>query len=158
MAFARVSPALVSSRTASIFIGERSPGSAPRASPATSIAHAPRTTAAATPMQNVRNSVARKSTTIGRTLDLLLEASIFDLLCAGPLRALPGIEAPEKGLRRAKKMESCRRIVAGRWQCPELRPSGEGMRYIQRGFVSPPFLRRGGAKRRGGFAGVVLAP
>src|SRR6267143_5031363 len=55
-------------------------------------------------------------------------------------------------------MESCRRIVAGRWQRAGFGPSGEGMRYIQRGFVSPPFLRRSGAKRRGGFAGVVLAP
>ena len=61
-------------------MGASSPGSAPRASPAISIAHAPRTTAAATPMQNVTSSVARKSTTIGRTLNLPLEASIFDPL------------------------------------------------------------------------------
>jgi len=43
------------------------------------------------------NSVARKSTTIGRTLDLLPDASIFNPLVPDPLRAVPGIEAPEKG-------------------------------------------------------------
>src|SRR5438552_14805826 len=43
-------------------------------------------------------------------------------------------------------MESSRRIVAGRWQRAESRPGGEGMRYIQRGFVSPP--RRGGDKTK----------
>src|SRR5882672_9927777 len=48
-------------------------------------------------------------------------------------------------------MESCRRIVARKWQRAGFGPSGEGMRYIQRELVSPPFLRRGGAKRRGGF-------
>src|SRR6266478_3933148 len=48
-------------------------------------------------------------------------------------------------------MESCRRIVAGRWQRALPGPGGEGMRYIQRGFVFPSFPRRGGAKRRGGF-------
>src|SRR5260370_42158941 len=48
-------------------------------------------------------------------------------------------------------MESCRRIVAGRWQCSCGGPGEEGMRYIQRALISPPFLRRGGAKRRGGF-------
>src|SRR5437773_8255051 len=83
-------------------MGERSPGSTPRASPAISIAHAPRITAAATPMQNVTNSVARKSTTIGRTLELPLEASISISLCKprfgscpvlNPLkRAAPGEE------------------------------------------------------------------
>jgi hypothetical protein len=97
IAFARVSAAPAPSRTAPVFTGERSPGSAPRASPAMSIAHAPRTTAAAMPMQNVTSSVARKSTTIGRTLDLLLEASISIPFCQCPLWALPGIEAPEKG-------------------------------------------------------------
>jgi len=78
-------------------MGESSPGSAPRASPAMSITHKPRTSAVATPMQNVVNSVARKSTTIGRTLDLLPDASIFNPLVPDPLRAVPGIEAPEKG-------------------------------------------------------------
>src|SRR5882672_12507432 len=115
MAFARVSPALVSSRTASLFTVERSPGSAPRASPAMSIAHAPRTTAAATPMQNVRNSVARKSTMIGRTLDLLLEASILKSpspVAVPDFGPMPGIEAPEKGSAGRRKWKAAEEL----WQ------------------------------------------
>src|SRR5216684_3065881 len=50
-------------------------------------------------------------------------------------------------------MESCRRIVAGRWQRALPGPGGEGIRYIQHGLVSPPF--QGGVARS---AGVVLAP
>jgi len=65
---------------------------APRASPAISITQAARTSAVATPMQNVVNSVARKSTTIGRTLDLLLEASILKSPC--------GLRDPPSGLAR----------------------------------------------------------
>jgi hypothetical protein len=45
----------------------------------------------------VANSVPRKSTTIGRTLNLPLEASILNPFVQCPLRAMPGIEAPEKG-------------------------------------------------------------
>src|SRR5258706_4006804 len=70
---------------------------APRASPAISITQAARTNAVATPIQNVVSSVPRKSTTIGRTLNLLLEASISNPLVQCPLGAMPAIEAPEKG-------------------------------------------------------------
>src|SRR5258708_36449873 len=150
MAFARVSGAPAPPRTAPVSRGERSPASAPRASPAMSIAHAPRTTAAAMPMQNVTSSVARKSTTIGRTLDLLLEASIAIPFWQCPLRALPGIEAPEKGSGGRAKWKAAEELWQEDGSASGVGARREGMRYIHRGFVSPPFLRRGGAKRRGG--------
>src|SRR6266849_8866733 len=153
IAFARVSSAGAPTRAASVFAGAGSPGDAPRASPAMSIAQAPRTRAAATPMQNVTNSVARKSTTIGRTLDLPLAASIFDPLVQCPLRAVPGIEAPEKGPAGREKWKAAEELWREDGNAPGGRPGGEGMRYIQRGFISPP--SQGGVARS---AGVVLAP
>jgi len=98
-------------------------------------------------MQNVRNSVARKSTTIGRTWTCCLKLP-SPISFVQARFGLPGIESARKAPR-AKKMESYRRIVAGRWQRALPGPGGEGMRYIQRGFVSL-FPMRGGAKRRGG--------
>src|SRR5947207_2986852 len=122
-------------------MGERSPGSAPLASPAISIAHAPRITAAATPMQNVTNSVARKSTTIGRTLELPLEASISISLCKpafGPCSVLKPPKKAPPGEEDGKLPKNCGRKMA---MLVRGGPGGEGMRYIQRGFVSP--RRRG---------------
>jgi len=77
------------------FIGT---SSLPRASPAMSTTQAQSTMLVTTPMQKVTNSVARKSTTIGR-LDLLPAASIQDPFPGeGRLRALLAIEVPEKGI------------------------------------------------------------
>ncbi len=63
-------------------------------------------------MQNVKNSVARKSTTIGASLDLPLEASIFNPLVQYPLRAMPAIEAPEKGSAGREKWKAAEEL----WQ------------------------------------------
>ncbi|TMG73658.1 MAG: hypothetical protein E6H80_09370 [Betaproteobacteria bacterium] len=49
---------------------------APRASPAMKTTQAPSTIAVATPIEKVMSSVAKKSTTMRRTLDLPLAASI----------------------------------------------------------------------------------
>jgi hypothetical protein len=96
-----------------------------------------RTSAVATPMQNVTNSVPRKSTTIGRTLDLPLEASIFSPLVQCPLRAMPGIETPEKGSAGREKWKSAEELWREDGNAREFRPGGEGMRYIQREFCFP---------------------
>jgi hypothetical protein len=75
-----------------------------------------------TPMQKVTNSVARKSTTIGR-LDLLPAASMQDPIPgAGPSRALLVIAVPEKGVAGREKRKAAEELWREHERDPECFP------------------------------------
>src|SRR5438046_3879151 len=96
-------------------MNERSPNSTPHTSPTINIAHTPKITTTTTPMQNVTNSVARKSTTIGRTLELPLEASISIPLCKPRFGPCPVLKPPKKappGEEDGKLPKNCGRNMA----------------------------------------------
>src|SRR5437879_5528096 len=99
-------------------MGASASACAPRASPASSITQAARTKAVVTPMQNVENSVARKSTTIGRTLDLPLEASILKSPCTvadplfGPCTVLKPPKRAPPGEEDGRLPKNCGRKMA----------------------------------------------
>jgi hypothetical protein len=104
-------------------------------------------------MQNVMKSVPRKSTTMGRTLDLPLEASILNspFPLRDPLRAVAGIEAPEKGSAGRGEWKAAEELWQEDGKVPASVRAARECAIFDAAFLSPPF--QGGVARS---AGVVF--